>query len=454
MAKPHPPKKTKLYLGVLLGLAYALTFYSLLYMSRESLRLFSIRDNYSLWILTEEETQFYNLFFAFLSILIGQSIAIQFWADRRRKLLTNARERLTTIINDQRALMWCFLSWFSKLATSFVFIFIVALEGDVVFNFYDAYKYVYVLFILVLFLQSWVTIRRVHKRKSLQWMGISFLIISVLSFGLSKVNLIDYQEFNQRILNQNICHKYNLEVPQISYANKNETSDYLIQKIYFARNDSTKQPLLFWGNVLINFDKLGDSIERRNESIRSYGIRRVIKYQLYIDKDIPMKFVQELTAEFSKATVFKIAFSALPSEPAYRLSHYRNYSITHRLPIQLPEFNHKDYPSDNYININIVNENEILIDNVSSTPDSLKSNILNRMLPEQGNEIILQFSDSCTFESYLQILSLATEALHQIRNEYSIDKYEIGFDYLLMMEKKNVRTKYQLWIVDSMLVKD
>ena len=65
----------KIIIGLLLGLFFAFTFYSFLYLVRETFRILSLTETYDLWILTDKEVRFYNLIFAFISVIIGQAVA-------------------------------------------------------------------------------------------------------------------------------------------------------------------------------------------------------------------------------------------------------------------------------------------------------------------------------------------------------------------------------------------
>jgi hypothetical protein len=441
--------KVKFGSGILLGLSYSFVFYFILYMSRESVRLFSISDDFNLWIYTGEEVNFYNFFLAYLSLLFGQSVCIQFWAERSRKFLSNYKERLTTIINDQRVLMWYFLSWFSKLAFVFSFVFVVSLEGGSVFSFYQGYKFIFILFLIALFLQSWVTIRKVFKRNSFKWMGISFVIISILALGISRINIIDYKEFNNTILNKNICYKYNIEIPKVNIA-KNLTSPYLIRKIYFAKSDTSNFPILVFDNNLIKIDSLAYLINEMENLISNPRIRNRLKYQLYIDQEIQMKFIKELTNELGKAEIFKFAYSALPRKLDYEKYYYRNHSINHYSPNPIFELN-EGYENQNpKINLDILGQKRILIDNRTTNTDSLKRMLKVKIEQGKNYELNIQFKESCRFDSYINVLSLTKEAINELRNEYSLNKYNSEYEYLQIRDKHEVMKRYNLIIIDSM----
>lgn len=47
----------RLIVGGILGLFYSFSFYSFLYIIRESFRIFSTTENYDLWVLTDKEVK-------------------------------------------------------------------------------------------------------------------------------------------------------------------------------------------------------------------------------------------------------------------------------------------------------------------------------------------------------------------------------------------------------------
>ena len=161
----------RLIVGVFLGLLYSFSFYSFLYILRETFRILSVTEKYDLWVLTDKEVNFYNLVFAFLSIIIEQSVCFVFWFDKPKKIFGIRNHRKIAIVNDQRFLNWYFLSWFSKLAIVFGLLFGFTFSGGFyVFSLYPAYNYLFILIIIVLNLQTWNTISLIFKRKGQKWM--------------------------------------------------------------------------------------------------------------------------------------------------------------------------------------------------------------------------------------------------------------------------------------------
>ncbi|NJM78925.1 MAG: hypothetical protein HC854_03575 [Flavobacterium sp.] len=82
-------------------------------------------------------------------------------------------------------------------------------------NFSEEYPYLFVLFILVLFLQSWqnlgLTIRNYFKH-----LITSFALITVLSFGFTKINIVDFETYFKKQHGENLYIKENIELPNIT----------------------------------------------------------------------------------------------------------------------------------------------------------------------------------------------------------------------------------------------
>ena len=150
--------------------------------------------------------------------------------------------------------------------------------------------------LIVLFLQTWVTIRRVYKQKALKWMLYSAAIISVLAFALSKINLIDYQRINQICLEKNISHKYKLELAEI------ETSkfsfSYRISNDIFLVNplDTTfsKNPRIIFNGKDLSLDEFEQVLSLYSKSLRESLIYEYSRFtfKIHIDKTIKMSFVE------------------------------------------------------------------------------------------------------------------------------------------------------------------
>lgn len=209
--------------GLIIGLSYSFVFYLLQYVTREIFRLLSTTEYYEIWVLTDAEVNFYNLFHAYISVIIGQSICFTYWIEKPKRVFKKRSFKIVSIINDQRSLNWFFLSWFSKLAILYGLIFgCTFYAGYHYFSLYPDYKYLLVLLIIVLFFQTWKTIRVLFKQQSIKWGIISVIAVSFISFGISRVNLIDYQSINNLLLQKSVFFNYKIDLPVTEIYQKHE----------------------------------------------------------------------------------------------------------------------------------------------------------------------------------------------------------------------------------------
>lgn len=157
-----------------------------------------------MWILSDNEVSFYNLFSAYLSVITALSVCFSFWFDAPKKIFAKKQYKRISIVHEQRFLNACFLSWFPKfMLVTIVWFGVTFPNGFLVFNLYSEYKYLFILIIIVLFLNLWTTIRLTLKRQSFKLMIASALILSAFAFGLSKVNFADYHKINNIYLQKN-----------------------------------------------------------------------------------------------------------------------------------------------------------------------------------------------------------------------------------------------------------
>lgn len=448
--------KSRLIMGLFAGLFFAFCFYAFMYLTRESFRLVSLTEDYDLWILTDKEVSFYNLIFAFISVIFAQSICFSFWFDKPQNLFSKRKFQRITIGNDQSALNTYFLFWFSELAVVFGLSFGLTFKGGFyAFSLYPKYNYIFVLIIIILFLQTWNSIRRTNKQHSLKWMFISMIIVSTIAFGLSKVNLIDYKSINNIALQKNIPYKYNLEVPESNcYESKLENRS-LTKDIYVVRNKQQENsiPQIFIDNQEVTFNGLGLKILDFQSSINESDINLCI-YQLHIDKTIKMVFINDLKNEMAKINALKIAYAIVPTNAQYDKRYYKDYSFRVRLP---------NYNSENNSLLDIYKEttefeNIIEIENIDSgvykingkpyLVENIKQTIKEKIKWNPNYVVRFNINDNIDFSAYFNIISKTKEAVNELRNEYALTNYSTEFENLELEQMDRTIEKYEFRIFE------
>lgn len=427
--------KSKFWVALVLGSLYSFIFYSLLYLFREVFRVLSLISNYDLLVLSDSETNFYNLFFGFLSAIVGQSIAFQFLFEKPGKLGRRGKRGLYRMFHDQRFFTWFVLSWLSRVAIIFSSLFILTFDGGTyVFSLYGSYNYLFVLLILVLFFQSWNGPKQIFKREAYKWMLISAVSLSVLAFGLSRINWVNYAVINQIGLKNNVFYHNNLQLPEsefIEIAHRHSIND----EIYFVqpKNQIESEPLIYFRNKKLNYRELKDLISKSNKE-DVYGERDNKSYQLYIDQSIKMAHVNRLKKELSMAGAYKIFYSLLPKNREYDDRFYKKSGIKDLIvPMDSPW----SYDLEFYSSL-MKNENNIRIKQYDSGKTQINGNRIDdaeiqtkiKSLLESNPETVIAFevNDNIIFSDYIKILDLTRFAVNELRNEKAQEKYDMNFD--------------------------
>lgn len=449
--QPNPPKFTELnafrfFTGILVGLAYSFLFYSLMYMTRESFRVLTVSKTYDIWVLSDEAVRFYNLFFAFISVIFGQSVCINFWIDTPGKFMETFNLRKTSIINEQRSLNNYFIYWFSQMSLAFVIIFgLIGVKGYYVVDAYKEYSSFFVLTVIVLFLYSWKSVILTFKRKSFKWIAGSAIIVSIISIALSYINFVDYKQINNYALGRRIDSKYNLEIPT-SFSNSTiydykPTVDihYVTSKYH---NDIT--PILLVNNKVCNIDSLCKVIAPLKSELNENSFFSFIRYKCHIHKSIRMNYVIKLKKLLLECGVNRLTYDVIPYNAKYNPKYYEDCFFYQFNYI----FSDTDYNSDEKpIIIKQNKKNELLIDNKI---------INNKDIPEvlyKGFEnscyYTLKVDKNLTFGNYLKIISAQKYVIDKQRNMYAKYKYMKEFERLNYIQAQEINDNCPLRIYEE-----
>ena len=142
--------KLDLFIGVFVFLSLSFVFYFLMKLLREFFRIFAGVWGYKdLLVLSQNENNFYNFFFAFIAVLFAQSIVITFWLNRPNYFKNKYNYKRNMIVNDHRVTMWYFMHWFAKMGLMFGLVVLDSYSLD----FYSDYRYLFYLTAIVLFLR-------------------------------------------------------------------------------------------------------------------------------------------------------------------------------------------------------------------------------------------------------------------------------------------------------------
>ncbi len=444
-----------LFIGVVLGIAYAIVLYAFLYMIREALRIGSITSKYDLWVLSEEEVAFYNFFLAFIAVIFGQSIGIKFCLHRPKAFFQPPNHRIISIVHDQNVLNWYFLSWFSKLSLVFALsIRITFPNGYYAFSFYPTYSYIFTMIIIVLFLQTWNTIRLTY-RKSFKWMFMAFILSTAFAFGLSKINWLNYQKINHAVLQKNINYFHKLELPQTNHYEQLPKPS-LVREIYIVQEETRRriQNFILADDKKVRLTELQQQIKYWQFAQNSRAEVFQMVYRLHIDQDTDIAFFYQVVDELNQVTPIKIAYAVTPMHPEYDKRYYQNCSFPSHLPNweadlkELKKVLQNPAKRKGLIIIKPIITGDYLVNGTLVTVEQLQAKMTNLIVQNKDYTIVLPFDAYINFGQYFNVLSITKQAILNIREAYAQQEYKQTFKELDYDKQIKIRQAYPFYLFE------
>ena len=436
-------KRKYLIINILLGVLYAFIFYAFLCLVREVVRLYTITEQYDIWILSDREVHFYNLFFAYLALIFAQSACLSRWFGGIRRPFEKVNLRKPSILNNQQFLNFVFLHWFSQLALIYALFMGIHANGFYVFSFYPKYNFMFIFMLIVLFSNTWIGILRMYKRKVLKWMLYSAILISVFAFAFSRINFIDYQKINEMVLDKNIAKKYNLELAEATTFDW-DLQFYNINDIYLLKPSDTatsKTPLIIFHkgygfeNEKLSFDDLEQSITLFiNQYYREPSF---CTFRLFIDKSIEMQYVNRLHEALQNVEIYKVAYAVIPQEREYDERYYTDYYLSWRLPYKQP-FPPLFHFFEKILFVHYFNDSLQINDSTYSTKD-FYSKIRQEIEKYDDYFIVFSVDDAMVFADYLFVKSEIKRAYNAIRNEYALRNYSAEYERLKREDREKMK---------------
>lgn len=434
---------SKFIIGVVLGLSIAFFSYALFQVFREILRANSVSDDFDIWLLTEGEVNFYNLIVAYIAIIIGQSCSFIYWFDVPKNNFKTRPTRLRSIVHEQRFLNWYFLNWFAKLSVVFGIIFGFQGAGwHYEFSFFPEYKYLFVLIIIVLFLQTWNSILLVFKKKAFKWMLISALAISAFSILLSKVNLVPYQELNSRVIANRINSKFQLRLPESTvFKNQKRRNHFPKVSLVFSKDSINTKPIYLLGNNVYTLKQLIIELDERNKSRNEYVRWAEVGFYFQIDKETPMLYVEQLKQKLGYLDFMYLHYLVLPKDRKlddfyYHAIQYSYFRIYNNYHISNQNFKEKEFSTNLTLGYS---EGKYVINEVPVLKENLKHQLQSHMRVDSNYVLNFYFDKNLTFGQYIKMHSLVWETVNELRDEYALDIYGKKFKDL-----QDIQTPYIL----------
>lgn len=420
-----PISKFRFWAGFIVSVLLSLFLYQFFILGRDLLRVLTFSDHFNYLEFSKNELLFYNLFYAFLALIIGQSFFLKIIFDTNKKIGEKRIQfKRKKIVHNQNIWIWFFLLWIFRFATMYSFLNMVGFGQKInyapvfyeYFNFYEEYPYLFVLIILVLFLQSWqglgVTIRNYFK-----YLVGSFILISILAFSFSKINIWDVEKYFKEKHSQNPYIKGNIHLPKVSFTEslslRHKKKEFFITKdLKISYNNKELDSIEFLMNIL------------EKDKYPQYSVFKPF-VQLNVDENVPLKKVYDIEKIIYANSDYEIAFAAYPKKIKLKETIYQEHSVG------LFENNSFKSNYENLITLHLINENKILLNNNPISCTEIANTIARKIIENENYLISIELPEKPLFLHYMQLLSYSREgyfkACQIIGKEKGIDEFTIEY---------------------------
>ncbi|WP_445456216.1 hypothetical protein [Flavobacterium sp. HNIBRBA15423] len=423
--EPIPISKFRFWTGFIISVLLSFSLYQFFIFGRDLLRLLTFSDHFNYLEFSENELLFYNLFYAFLALIIGQSYFLKIVFDTNKKFGEKRIQfKRKKIVHNQNIWIWFFLLWFFRFATMYSFLNMVGFGQKVnyapvfyeYFSFYKEYPYLLVLILLTLFLQSWqglgLTIRNYFK----YLMG-SFLLISVLAFGFTNINLVDFEKYFKEQHAQNPYIKENIQLPKVHFIESLSLRHK--EKEFFI----TKDLKIIYNNKVLDSIALIKNLKDDYFYSHSSSFNSFI--QLNIDENVPMKKLDKILKIINRNSNYQVAFAAYPKEINLKKEIYQEHSVG------LFENNSFKPNYENLITLHLTNKNEFFLNNNPIFCNDIANTIAKKITENENYLISIELPKNPLLSQYMQLLSYSREgylkACRIIGREKGVDDLTIEY---------------------------
>lgn len=443
---------------VILWIIQSYILYAFFYFCREGIRFFTgFQDPFGLIVLSDHEQFWYNGFYASLASALGYMLAWQFLLRiPNYSYDLKFRFKIKQAANNGGFVTWTFLLWFTKIVALLGIWYIASPTIQYDINFLKEYWLLLLLLPIVLFLGIMPQIMRLAQGQKLKWFGVSCALFLTMSFGLANKDFVDFRAINKKILDQSVVHRYQLESPRTSSLQKIERMS-LNFDIYMVRDKNKESALLFFGDTKwpVSFDKIDSAV---NEEIsRVYRLERsLLQANLHIDKDVPMKYVNDLLFELRKEGISYFQFSTGAKNAKYPANcilykdmglqfwcpAYNSYyveladSVSQLDPTKYDlQFNEKYFPRlsgfRGYNRIRLdVSEQGCKVNGQMMSPTKIEALVKFMIKQYSPNYLfILNSNGKATYGQYVAIMDLLYAQIDSARNLASIEMFDQPFNY-------------------------
>lgn len=284
-------------------------------------------------------------------------------------------------------------------------------------------------------------------------MFFSFIIVSLLSFSFSNIQIIDYKKLNYNILSKNIEHAYSIELPLIensqSVSHKNLCIDTYV--VPDTTNLYSKKTFIYINNIKQDLD----SVQNHIDDIKKFVLQDEIPYvrlNLFIHQHIKMNEVNLLFNKLAQNGINWVSYAGYGGKENFYSKLYIHQQ-THPFNIShFKEINSVERYINHYDNnlIILLDENaQLKLNNTNILKENFKKVIVDSIKNNPNYLIVLQSNKNVYYSTFIEVLLELHDAVFELRNNYSLEVYSLFYNELNYVELKEINKKYPFRIIQT-----
>jgi hypothetical protein len=333
-------EKKRFWLGILMGFISAISISLVFNQTREVFRLFT-GVSADLLILKNKELTFFNYFFASLSTTLGLAITIWIWMSNRNHARKTDRLYKQLARTNALFIFWLMLMMIARFGSILPVILFGVHGYESQLELYNDYWILFVLIPIVVFAQSWFSVRLVYR--SGKWMFFSFLVCLIAAFAISKITNVDQEKLNNSYFKRyEKDYKYidkEISKSKEKYGIEYDTNTIVILKKWYAKSsveqvNSIKTAFTKGNKVSIDTIILQKIVIHnfKKGSCNCYGRNSLEKWHYALPKDI----FNQIKRFKSNSNETKELFNILKEQidlvnvPRIEWDEHQNYTETER----------------------------------------------------------------------------------------------------------------------------
>ncbi|WP_452226722.1 hypothetical protein [Lacinutrix cladophorae] len=290
---------SKIVLAIILGICSALTIYSFFYILRETFRFMSFGFGINPQVLSETHRNYYNLFFAGLSVVFGNSIALNFIFSKPQRITHRFNSKRKKLLNDQIFLGFNFSYWFGKIGLIFGVFSMCCMD----FEFLPYFKSLSFLLLIVLYLESQKSLGMLlNNSQRLKFVIIHFITLLAITFSISRINTLNYKKLDNVMLVNNPI----VDCPFSEFYNDNDSWRYGFDiKIEEDKNGVIK---LYVYDKKWQVEEIPKMVQVEHASRRAEVIH-FLRANLVADRNMKIQTIKKLELYLFKSNQFNVSYT-------------------------------------------------------------------------------------------------------------------------------------------------